>query len=190
MFILYAVVVGTIAGWLAGGRIERLGATSVRYGGVALLALAAQLILFAEPVSERIDAELGRYLYVGTTLAVLFVVLANLRLTGIPIVALGAGLNLLAILANGGSMPADPNALAALGQGLPPGFSNSVVVATPALWPLTDIFAMPSWMPLANVFSIGDVLIAVGIAIAIAVAMRGSQPRGAVPAGTVPHRTP
>ena len=34
----------------------------------------------------------------------------------------------------------------------------------PALQPLTDIFAVPAWVPLANVFSVGDVLIAVGVA--------------------------
>ena len=52
------------------------------------------------------------------------------------------------------------------------GFSNSVVVADPALRPLTDIFALPAWLPFANVFSIGDVLIGVGIAVVIALAMR------------------
>ena len=41
----------------------------------------------------------------------------------------------------------------------------------PVLAPLTDIFALPSWLPFSNVFSIGDVLIAGGIAVAIVVAM-------------------
>ena len=35
---------------------------------------------------------------------------------------------------------------------------------TPRLAPLTDIFAMPRWLPFANVFSVGDVLIGVGVA--------------------------
>ncbi len=35
----------------------------------------------------------------------------------------------------------------------------------PALWILTDIFALPPPMPFANVFSIGDVLIAIGVAV-------------------------
>jgi hypothetical protein len=42
----------------------------------------------------------------------------------------------------------------------------------PALRPLTDVFAIPSAVPLANVFSIGDVLIGLGLATAIALAMR------------------
>ena len=75
-------------------------------------------------------------------------------------------------------MPADPDALASLGKDVGPGYTNSVVVSDPVVRPLTDIFAMPAWMPFANVFSIGDVLIAVGIAIAIAVGMRtpGEEP--------------
>jgi hypothetical protein len=40
------------------------------------------------------------------------------------------------------------------------------------LEPLTDVFAIPAGVPLANVFSIGDVLIGVGIAVVIAAAMR------------------
>ena len=65
--------------------------------------------------------------------------------------------NLAAIVANGGYMPADPGAIAALGQATRTRYSNSVVVDHPALRPLTDIFALPPWVPFANVFSIGDV---------------------------------
>ncbi|OGO52435.1 MAG: hypothetical protein A2Z32_05580 [Chloroflexi bacterium RBG_16_69_14] len=89
------------------------------------------------------------------------------------VIAIGAGCNVAAIVANGGWMPADPNALASVG-GLPTGPSNSIVVAEPALRPLTDLFALPAWLPFANVFSVGDVLIGIGIAATIALAMRGT----------------
>ena len=74
-------------------------------------------------------------------------------------------------------MPADPAALATAGF-TPTGYSNSIVVADPALWPLTDIFAIPAGLPGANVFSIGDVLIGIGIIVTIASAMRrgGREP--------------
>jgi hypothetical protein len=68
-------------------------------------------------------------------------------------------------------MPADPAALASIG-GVAPGYSNSSVVADPALAPLTDLFAIPAWVPLSNVFSIGDVLIGAGVAVTIAIGMR------------------
>ena len=60
-------------------------------------------------------------------------------------------------------MPADPEALASVGLG-GPGYTNSIVLTDPALPFLTDIFAMPTWMPAANIFSIGDVLLGVGVA--------------------------
>jgi hypothetical protein len=68
-------------------------------------------------------------------------------------------------------MPADPAALAAVGQTIG-GNTNSVIVGEPQLRPLTDVFATPDWLPMANVFSVGDVLIALGVAVAIAAAMR------------------
>ena len=45
----------------------------------------------------------------------------------------------------------------------------------PALWFLTDIFALPRWVPFANVFSVGDLLIATGIAVVIVIAMRAER---------------
>ena len=86
--------------------------------------------------------------------------------------AVGAISNLAAIIANGGSMPASADALAALGKSVGDGYSNSVEVADPALAGLTDIYALPAWLPFANVFSIGDLLIGIGIALAVCLAMR------------------
>jgi hypothetical protein len=81
-------------------------------------------------------------------------------------------------------MPAARGALAALGKGAPTGYSNSTVANEPALLPLTDLFAMPRWLPFANVFSIGDVAIGLGVVTVIVVAMRTarSRPQPAEPA--------
>ncbi|HEY7132454.1 MAG TPA: DUF5317 domain-containing protein [Candidatus Limnocylindrales bacterium] len=179
MFILYGVVAGLVGGFLLGGRLEHLAEVRFRFGPLALVALAVQLVLFS-PLADGLADDVARAIYVISTAAVGLVVLANVRLTGVPLIAIGAGLNLAAIVANGGAMPASPEALAALGLGTG-GNTNSVVVDRPALAPLTDVFAMPAWMPLANVFSIGDVLIGTGVAIAIAAAMRrpATAPPGA-----------
>jgi hypothetical protein len=179
VFILYGVVVGLVAGFLLGGRLSGLATVRFRLGWLAILALAIQVVLFSS-LADGLDPDVRRAIYVASTALVGVVVLANLRLAGVPLVALGAALNLAAILANGGSMPADPAALAALGM-TADGNTNSVVVAEPALAPLTDLFAMPAWMPLANVFSIGDVLIGAGVAVAIAVAMRSARRAASAP---------
>ena len=111
--------------------------------------------------------------------------LRNWRIAGLPLVALGAASNAAAILANGGYMPAGAAALAALGKAAPTVYSNSSVVAHPALEPLTDIFALPRFVPFANVFSLGDMLLAAGIALTIVVAMR--TPLGATTSDGTPE---
>jgi len=171
MFILYAVVVGFLVGLAAGGRPAGLASLHFRFGWLVLGGFAAQVLLFSAPVSERVGA-LGPWLYVGSTALVFLALLANVGITGLPLVVLGAACNLLAIIANGGYMPASQAALSAIGKGPIEGYSNSAVVTDPVLAPLTDILALPTWLPFTNVFSIGDILIAVGIAIAVAAAMR------------------
>lgn len=183
MFILYAVPIGLLVGWLLGGRLAAIEAVRLRWAPVAIAGLLVQVVLFSGPVTERIG-EAGTPLYVGSTLLVLGALLRNLRVTGLPLVALGAVSNLLAIVANGGSMPASADALAALGKTIGQEYSNSVLATDPVLAPLTDVFAMPRWMPLANVFSVGDVLIGTGIAIALAVAMRSGA------SGNLPPKYP
>jgi hypothetical protein len=101
---------------------------------------------------------------------VLAAVVRNVRVPGLALVAVGAAANLAAIVANGGYMPVSAEAL---GDHVPSGgYSNSVTVPDPALPFLTDIFALPDWLPAGNVFSVGDVLIGLGIATAIVVQMR------------------
>jgi hypothetical protein len=150
----------------------------LRWPAAILGGLLAQVILFADPVAERVG-DLGPLLYVASTLLVVAAMLRNWSVPGIPIVVAGSACNLAAVLANGGYMPASPSALAASGKAAPVIYSNSSLVPDPALWPLTDIFALPSWMPLANVFSVGDVLIGVGIALIIVIHMR--RPVAAAP---------
>lgn len=170
MFILYAIPIGIVAGYLLGGRLDRLGRLRFRWAALALIGLAVQVALFSDPLSTLVG-DAGPMVYVASTVAVLIAVLRNFEIPGLGLVLLGAGSNLVAILANGGYMPADPEAAASVG-GIAPGYSNSSVVAEPVFEPLTDIFATPAWLPFANVFSVGDVLIAVGVGVAIVIGMR------------------
>jgi hypothetical protein len=171
VFVLYAVVIGIVAGYALGGRLGRLESLRIRWPWLAFAALAVQVVLFLPRVGDALGAA-APLVYVVSSLAVLVVILANVRIPGVALIAAGAACNLAAILANGGSMPASPEALASLGWTDGAGYSNSVVRPDVALAPLTDVFALPAWLPFANVFSLGDVLIAVGLAVAIAAAMR------------------
>jgi len=174
MFILYALLIGLIVGVGAGGRISGLAVLQFRWPWVIVGGLLVQVVLFSDQVTAWIGAA-GPPIYIGSTLVVIGAVLANRAITGMAVVALGAASNLLAIVANGGFMPAAPSALQALGKVPATVYSNSAVVPDPALAPLTDAFALPSWLPFANVFSVGDVLIGIGVAIVVVVAMRRSE---------------
>jgi hypothetical protein len=187
---LYAIPIGLLIGLALGGRIDRLATLSFRWLPLALAGLAVQVALFSTPLTDRIGA-LGPPLYVASSAAVLAVVLRNRAIRGMPVVAIGAAANLLAIVANGGFMPASSSALGLLGRAPEAAYSNSVVVADPALASLTDIFAMPAWVPFANVFSIGDVLIGIGVVVTIVAAMRvpGAAAPSGVAADAIPPRT-
>jgi hypothetical protein len=171
MFLLYAIVVGVALGFVLGGRLSGLATLEFRWAPLALAGLAIQILLFSGPISDRVG-DLGPVIYVASTLLVLVVVLRNIRVVGMPLVALGAVSNLAAIIANGGYMPTSPSAAAAAGHVETGTYSNSAIMADAVLAPLTDIFAMPAWLPFSNVFSIGDVLIGAGVAMAIVVSMR------------------
>ena len=162
VFILYAVLIGVVLGFVLGGRLSGLATIDFRWPWLAIGGFAVQLVLFSDPIRER-AGDLGAPLYVASTVAVLIAVIRNVRIPGMALVALGAASNLAAIVANGGYMPASEDAFEALGGGLNPGYTNSAIVAD----------------PIANVFSIGDVLIAVGVVIVIAAGMRRRSVRAA-----------
>jgi uncharacterized protein DUF5317 len=179
MFILYAVAIGLIIGLLLGGRPSALGEITFRWWPLVFAGFLLQVVLFQDSVAARVGA-LGPPLYVASTLMVVVAVLRNLDVPGMPLVALGAACNLAAILANGGFMPASPGAMAALGKAEPVIYSNSAVPPHPMLEPLTDIFALPSWLPFNNIFSIGDVILAAGVVVVIVTAMRRGARSSAV----------
>ena len=88
-----------------------------------------------------------------------------------PIAALGGLSNFVAIVANGGVMPADRHAIASLAHTTAKGdFANSQVLAHPRLQFLGDVFATPASWPLHNVFSVGDIVLVLGVAVLVHVA--------------------
>jgi hypothetical protein len=179
VLLLYAIVTGLIVGRLAGGRLRNLEHVHFAWWQLAVAGLAVQVVLFAPPVAERIGSE-GPLVYVLSTLAVMAALLRNLSRPGLVIIAVGASLNLIAVLANGGAMPSDPEAWRSLNgvAALPVAhFSNSVLMGPDTLVPfLGDIFVWPRPLPLANVFSIGDAIIAVGAVLFLVEAMRAPGP--------------
>jgi len=183
VFILYAVIAGLVIGLVSGGSITRLGELKLAWSPVIVLGMAGQLLLFSTPVGDALGPA-APAAYVASNLAVLAAVWRNIAIPGLPLVLLGGASNLIAIVANGGFMPVSADALVAIGRAPREGYTNNRLADGVVLAPLTDLFAMPAWVPMANIFSIGDVLIGVGAAIAVVAAMHGRGPR-IVPVATV-----
>ena len=146
-----------------GGRLQSLARIRPRRSWIVLTALGLQILAISVvptwPRPILVAAHLLSYVLAG------WFVWENRRVAGLPAVAVGGALNAVTIALNGGTLPASPSALARAGI-TPTGsdFNNSAVIAHPHLAWLGDVFAIPAGWPLANVFSIGDVLILLGLA--------------------------
>lgn len=179
MIILYAcILLVAVYAVLPGSDLRRLGEIRLRHTWLVWLALAVQVVV----ISVLPDGGWNQGAHLATYgLAALFAVL-NLRCAGTWVIGLGGLANLTAILANGGVMPASPAALEASGWQATPGqFANSAVVAQPRLALLGDVFATPSWFPVSSVFSIGDVVIVVGVTLFLDRACRAAVLSGDAP---------
>jgi Family of unknown function (DUF5317) len=164
MIILYAcLLLALIHALLPGSDLRRLGQIRLRHTWLVWLALADQIVVISVLPNMGAVSEGGHLASYG--LAALFAFLNN-RSAGTWVVAIGGTCNLLAIVANGGIMPATAGALKASGWRAAPGhFANSAALPHPRLVPLGDVFSTPPWFPVHSVFSVGDVLIVLGVAL-------------------------
>jgi len=172
-------------GWARGGRSwSKLASLSLRCSWLIPIALSLQVVAFSSQFEDLGWSErFGPPLYVFSILLLLLAVGLNLHLMGMRILGLGLLLNFLVIAANGGYMPVSPDNLERAGllhqaellraRGR---FSNSTLLADQTRLPfLADIFFIPPPLPLHNVFSLGDVFIAIG---GFLLAMRAMQGKG------------
>ena len=146
---------------LTGGRLSRLADLEFRRAWLALAAIVVQVLIISilpgvgEDLSEQIH--LASYLLLGAFLVV------NRHIPGLLVIAAGGALNFAAIVTNGGVMPADPDAIAAAGIPLDATeFANSAPAEGAPLGFLGDVFHTPGWLPIHNVFSVGDLVIVLG----------------------------
>lgn len=165
MLLVAVVVLALVAVPLGGGRLLRLADLRVRAFWSLGVALGLKLLVLIFPGVEAFPhapIHVISYLFGG------YFMFANRRQPGFGLIAFGGILNFIAIASNGGVMPASAAAFSSAGLSVAPGtFSNSLPIPDPNLAFLGDIFATPASWPLHNVFSIGDICIVLGIAIAV-----------------------
>lgn len=160
-----------------GGRLSRIGELQLRGLWLFFLAIGIQIVAFPFAFLPWTTGEdTAKALWLISYVCLLVAAALNRRILGAQIVAVGMALNLAAILSNGGRMPATPDAMEAAGLDFAVKH-NSVAAAEPNLSWLVDRFAAPDWVPLTNVFSIGDVVIALGAVVLVFSATGARLPR-------------
>lgn len=164
--------------WPAGVLLRRWRLTPLVW-----LALAVQVVMVQAALPEGV----ARALHLATYVVAFVFLWANRAVRGVLVVGAGALSNGVTIALNGGSLPASARAVELAGLDHGEGFSNSAVLSDPVLPWLGDVFAWPAPLPLANTFSAGDVLIAVGVAVA---AWSGTARLGRTPASSPPETEP
>jgi hypothetical protein len=180
--VLLVVMLASVAVALArGGRFGNLAALNLRWRGVIIAGFLLQVIVFSSAWEN--SSQLRPLTPIGYTVSMLVLLvglLANYRLPGMLLLTGGFFLNFAAILLNGGHMPASQAAMQVAGLPiLQPGqtSSNSIGMGpeTVAFF-LGDVFAIPKGFIFPNVFSLGDVLIALGAVVLTQRALVGSIP--------------
>ena len=190
MLLLYSIAAGLVIGRLLGGRVRNLERVQFVWWQLALAGLMVQLVLFADPVQERIGAT-GPAIYVASTLVVLMALLRNVRLPGLAVIAVGAVLNLIPILTNGGYMPSSPDVwreLTGVAEVPVAYYSNVALIGPDTAFPfLGDIFLFPRPLPMATAFSLGDAIIALGAVVFLVSAMRPPAKQSSSMTRSTPH---
>jgi hypothetical protein len=146
---------------LLGGRLQALAELEFRRGGFAVAALLIQIVIISILPGDAWG--LSKEIHLATYLLLGLFLVANRHIPGLLVIALGGALNFAAIATNGGVMPADPEAIEAAGIAHKAGdFTNSAATSDAPLGFLGDVFHTPAWLPIHNVYSVGDVTIVIG----------------------------
>ena len=162
MIIVVASIAGILTVPLTGRSLAPLAKLQLRRVWLVWLSLGLQLLITLVPEFPNWLGQPVHLFTFGLSAGFLW---SNRRLPGVNFVALGAGSNLAAIVANNGTMPASEWAWNTAGYPvLTDHFANSNVAHGARLWWLGDVFAIPKGYPFANVFSVGDVVIVVSVA--------------------------
>jgi hypothetical protein len=174
MILVFAVAIGLAAGFvrarLKGAPYQTI---ELKHLWLVLIAAVPQVLAFFLPATrERIPDQWIPTLLISTQLILFVFIWVNRKAPFIWLLGFGLLLNFVVISLNGGWMPISPETLESqnvsadyweVGSRL--GYTKDIVLEkeTTTLWILSDILTLPKWLPYRVAFSIGDVLISIGI---------------------------
>jgi uncharacterized protein DUF5317 len=162
MLLLAAATLAVLSVVPAGGQLSRLATVRLRLPWLPIALLAVQVVIIS--LIPRAWHPALAAVHIATYAGAGWFLLANRHLPGALMLSAGALCNGVTIAVNGGALPARAGAVRSAGLHHDPGaFNNSVALAHPRLPWLGDLFAWPAPLPLHNTFSIGDVLVLLGV---------------------------
>jgi hypothetical protein len=172
---LSVILIGVVAGYLAGGRFRGLGRLRLAYWWLAPVGLGLrELPLPGSPHGTDFPVHVA--VLGASYLALLIFAVVNHRTAGMSLILVGLSFNALVVVSNGG-MPVSRDAVDIAGQSaamkdLEQGRVSNHHLMTPAdhLTPLADVIPIPP--PIGDVASVGDVFVYAGLAWLIESAMR------------------
>jgi hypothetical protein len=175
MILLTAILAGLLCGMVR-AELGKHPYRELRVGkpGFVFLAFLAQIVIFQLPhlgITVQ-DFWVSLILIAGQLLLLAFT-LANWKKPGFMLLALGTGLNLVALVFNQGLMPMKPDTIMnlypeaspvswSIGERL---WNSKNIVLTEEMTHLpflSDRFIIPEWSPYRVAFSLGDVILALG----------------------------
>ena len=182
--LILAVIVGLTLGVVAGGSLANLLSVKLRYGLPILLALLVRFGGAWLVSNELISTDWLLPIAVGSFSVLIAALWLNRTEPGLLVVMTGALLNFIVIVINAGQMPVYGPALGVAGLSVDDLSATANVLLPESLdlefllraGPLGDILPMP--LPIfPNVLSIGDFLIATGLAWYLFTAVSRGTPR-------------
>ena len=126
---------------LTGGQLRRVAQLRFRWASAAVAALALQVAITTLAPSG--STRLHELLHLACYALAAGCIVANRRIAGLPVLALGAALNDTTIAVNDGVMPASARAMRRAGLEPAEHFANSAAVAEPRLLALGDVIPIP-----------------------------------------------
>ena len=175
MILLSALVMGLAVGlgW-SRWRGQPYQARALKVKWLVLVAFLPQLVIAYLPVFHTLLPDWLAAISISASLMVfLAFVLINRKLPGMPILMIGLVLNLIVILANHGWMPISPQTASHLPGGsdlqsynVGRRFGEKDILLNPQdihFEILSDRFLLPDWFSYKVAFSLGDILIALGV---------------------------
>jgi len=180
MILSLAVILGLIASVIRhrSETASQIASISLHSPWLVLLSIALQVPLLRAPFGPTQEVTGAQVAFLLSHLLLLTFVWLNRRVLGIRIVGIGVVFNLLAILSNGGFMPITPQTLVRINPGSAQdqwalgfhyGSSKDIILLQhdTTLWVLSDILVLPPPFRWPTAFSLGDLLIALGIIVTL-----------------------